>query len=126
MAKCSSCKQEKDSSFFHRDIRKKSNCSSYCKQCKKIKDATYERNFVYSQMLKNRKDDWRKKYPERKNAQAKVSRAIKKGTLIKQLCFMCGDKAEAHHPDYSRPLDVVWLCPSHHRQAHLILGESND
>jgi hypothetical protein len=125
MAKCSSCKKEKDSSFFHKDIRKKSNCSSYCKECKKIKDSMYERTFVYSEMMKNRKDNWRKKYPERKNAQAKVFRAIKKGILIKQACFVCGEKAEAHHPDYSRPLDVVWLCSSHHRQVHLI-GESND
>ena len=27
---------------------------------------------------------------------------------------------EAHHPDYSRPLDVVWLCPAHHKQAHAL------
>ena len=29
-----------------------------------------------------------------------------------------GDKAEAHHEDYSRPLDVVWLCSLHHHRRH--------
>jgi len=24
--------------------------------------------------------------------------------------------SEAHHPDYSRPFVVVWVCESHHRQ----------
>jgi len=27
-------------------------------------------------------------------------------------------KAEAHHDDYSRPLDVRWLCKRHHEEAH--------
>lgn len=32
-------------------------------------------------------------------------------------------KVEAHHPDYSRPLDVVWLCPAHHKQAHALASQ---
>ena len=27
-------------------------------------------------------------------------------------------KTEAHHWDYSRPLDVVWLCKKHHEEYH--------
>lgn len=35
-------------------------------------------------------------------------------------CSRCGVEAriEAHHPDYSRPLDVEWLCVECHRIAH--------
>lgn len=47
-----------------------------------------------------------------------VAKAIKSGQLVRQPCFVCGEKAQAHHPDYSAPLDVVWLCVMHHRQAH--------
>jgi len=29
-------------------------------------------------------------------------------------------KPQAHHPDYSAPLAVVWLCDHHHKQAHRV------
>ena len=61
-----------------------------------------------------------KKYPERRKARTYLSRAVEAG-LVKPLpCFICGDKAEAHHPDYSDYLSVVWLCKPHHKQAHQI------
>jgi hypothetical protein len=53
-------------------------------------------------------------------AQKIAAKAIRKGTLIRQPCEVCGAaKTEAHHDDYSRPLDVRWLCKSHHRQHHV-------
>ena len=115
MKKCSSCHQEKPFNLFHKDKTTKTGCSTYCKFCKKEKDKLVQRK---KPLDKARKDAWRKIFPERKNAQAKVFRALLSGKLTKQPCFICGEKAEAHHPDYSRPLDVVWLCPSHHREAH--------
>lgn len=57
---------------------------------------------------------WRKKNPEKKRAQVALQRAVKKGLVIPQPCEVCGEKAEAHHPDYSKPLEVVWLCHLHH------------
>ena len=43
-----------------------------------------------------------------------VTYALKKGTLKKEPCY-CGEtKVEAHHADYKRPLDVVWVCTKHH------------
>lgn len=60
-------------------------------------------------------DAWNKKYPERRKAHAAVFRAIKKGTLKKQSCEVCGVKrAHAHHEDYTKPLEVIWLCQIHH------------
>ena len=41
------------------------------------------------------------------------------GVLIKKPCEKCGDpKAQGHHDDYSKPLDVRWLCAFHHREHH--------
>lgn len=60
------------------------------------------------------------RFPERAKARNAVSNATRDGRLEKLPCFVCGERAEAHHPDYSRPLDVVWLCVHHHKQAHAI------
>jgi hypothetical protein len=48
----------------------------------------------------------------------KVLTAKRNGTLKVQPCEKCGKKAQAHHDDYSKPLDVRWLCPVHHAEHH--------
>lgn len=46
--------------------------------------------------------------------------AKKCGILIPQSCEVCEtDKdVHAHHDDYSKPLDVRWLCRKHHNEHH--------
>lgn len=65
--------------------------------------------------------------PDRAVAQLRahkaISRAIRLGHLQRKPCDVCGQApAEGHHDDYSKPLEVVWLCRSHHRQRHLELS----
>jgi hypothetical protein len=67
--------------------------------------------------------NYKENYPLRKAATIIVNNAVRDGRLEKQPCLMCGDIAQAHHPDYSRPLDVVWLCVKHHNEAHAITKE---
>lgn len=62
-----------------------------------------------------------KKFPNRKKANTAVNNAVRDGRLQKLPCMVCGEKAVAHHPDYERPLDVVWLCQPHHKQAHALV-----
>lgn len=64
---------------------------------------------------------WRAKHPDRLAAHEKVRLALRNGQLRQLPCLVCGEKSEGHHPDYSRPLDVVWLCPAHHKQAHALI-----
>lgn len=54
----------------------------------------------------------------RRQAHFAVSNAIRDKRLAPQPCFVCGEKADAHHPDYSAPLAVSWLCRPHHAQLH--------
>ena len=61
---------------------------------------------------------WRSDHPDRRAAQVALNNAVRDGRVEKLPCFVCGTKAEAHHPDYSAPLSVVWLCSSHHKQTH--------
>lgn len=65
--------------------------------------------------------EYRLKHPERMAIYLKVRRAIKKGIIKKpNNCSLCGKEArlEAHHYDYNKPLDVVFLCCSCHRRLH--------
>ncbi len=61
------------------------------------------------------------KYPEKMRARQKVYRAKKSGKLLPQPCEICGTKEniQAHHPDYKKPLDVMWLCPDDHRKIEI-------
>ena len=52
---------------------------------------------------------------------ALVHAAIRRGELVRSaVCAWCGSSAhiEGHHPDYARPLMVIWLCRRCHRSHH--------
>lgn len=59
------------------------------------------------------------RYPERVRARRLVYNAIKSGKLIKTVCEYEGceeTEVQGHHEDYSKPLEVNWLCKKHHDQ----------
>lgn len=52
-------------------------------------------------------------------ARSVTKRAIQRGELEKGPCEVCGaEKVDAHHEDYTKPLDVRWLCSKHHAEVH--------
>ena len=54
-------------------------------------------------------------------AKQHVASAIKKGEIEKpKTCSRCGKerRLDGHHPDYRKPLDVIWLCRLCHRHLH--------
>ena len=62
------------------------------------------------------------KYPGRRKARTAVGNALRDGRLVKGPCEGCGEAegVQAHHDDYSRPLDVRWLCRSCHGVEHRV------
>lgn len=65
------------------------------------------------------KKAWRQRNAEKRRAHSTLAKAVAKGTVRPLPCFVCGrEQAEAHHPDYSSPLAVTWLCSQHHAQLH--------
>lgn len=59
------------------------------------------------------------RHPVKRAAQIKASNAIRDGRLKREPCEVCGSaKAQAHHDDYNKPLDVRWLCTTHHAEWH--------
>jgi hypothetical protein len=65
--------------------------------------------------------NYRKKYPLKYAAHIVTRNAIRNGKLISvSICSVCGssEKVEAHHDDYTKPLDVRWLCEKCHKLWH--------
>jgi len=66
---------------------------------------------------------WQKKNKEKHAIHQRVHRAVKNRILIRsEKCQKCGTvcKTEGHHEDYTKPLNVLWLC----RKCHGSLLES--
>lgn len=81
---------------------------------------------LYTQYQKERKltlhtEAYRRNNLQKARAHQAVHRALEKSLLIKpRLCEMCHQekRLEAHHPDYDKPLDVVWLDRGCHKKLH--------
>lgn len=104
---------------------------SVCLQCTRARDAAekvqraeakkaYNRSEAFKQAAKKS----RAKFPERTKDRSIFVARIQTGALKPwPVCAVpeCTDThVHGHHPDYSRPLDVVWLCRVHHTEAHNI------
>ena len=65
--------------------------------------------------------NFRLKYPLRYAANVLTQQALRRGDLRHALfCEACGsnEKLEAHHDDYTKPLQVTWLCSKCHQAWH--------
>jgi len=58
--------------------------------------------------------------PVREKAHNTIRYLKRAGRLINQPCEICGKlRADAHHDDYTKPKEIRWLCPKHHRDFHM-------
>ncbi|MDX1489368.1 MAG: ABC transporter substrate-binding protein, partial [Acidiferrobacterales bacterium] len=67
------------------------------------------------------KAKWDAENPEKKAAHSILRSAVKSGKICKpETCQDCGSggRIHGHHEDYTRPIDVEWLCPSCHAKRH--------
>ena len=79
----------------------------------------YQRREDIREYRKNYIEQYRLKYGMLKDrARGKVAYALKSGKLKKQSCFCGKTKVEAHHWDYSFPLDIIWVCGLCHQKLH--------
>ncbi len=74
----------------------------------------------YLWIKKSYKGKESKKHPElAKKAQTKLNHAIERNGFLRKPCEICGNKkSHGHHEDYSKPLEVRWLCHKHHQLLH--------
>ena len=66
----------------------------------------------------DRERNRRRRNDERVKARNKVKVALRNGTLVKpnccEYCGVSGVPLEAHHEDYTKPLDVRFICEDCH------------
>ena len=142
MKKCFKCNVIKDLSGFYPHKKMADGHLNKCKECaKKDSDDNFKRKMLdpnwqikererQRNKEANRRDlglarQYKKKtipYKERKGKYGEYMNAIQNGWLTPQPCEVCGkEKSQGHHEDYSKPLDVVWLCIRHHQDRHIHL-----
>jgi len=148
MKKCFKCNQVLDLSEFYKHPSMLDGHLNKCKSCNK-KDSEDRRkekekdvNWVLSERKRHReksrkyreagkaskadqeyKNKWAKQNPEKIKAHRIVNSALRSGKIHRHPCFICGNKAQAHHDDYSKPLEVIWVCPKHHAEIHIKINE---
>ena len=133
MAKaCFKCGVTKPLTEFYRHPQMADGRLGKCKECNKrdvqlnykLRRAQYSaydqdryqdplRRFLTRVYAKNHRD----RNPEKAKARQQANNAVRDGKLEKQPCIHCGnEKVQAHHKDYSKPLDVTWMCFRCHRE----------
>lgn len=142
---CTRCNCDKPESEFHIRRRAKSGRASACRQCV----STYKRENQHLQRsnrernpedARRRYKDYRAKNRDKINARNRlryqqtkhripayyaVRAALKSGDLVRPFqCSKCQDwcDPQAHHEDYNKPLEVVWLCSRCHRRHHTYMA----
>jgi hypothetical protein len=131
MKECFKCRESKPLSAFYKHKQMSDGHLNKCKSCtkkdvKEHRENNIERIRKYDRERGNRQSPeylkaYRKANPNKYRATNMVNNAIRAGNLFKEPCEQCGstDRIHAHHDDYSKPLNVRWLCAVHHRQWHM-------
>jgi len=138
---CAVCHESKPLSEFHRDSRKRDGLQRCCRRCnsavayewqKKNRERYLQnhRKAAKGYMARNpevrlaHERRMREIHPERYNARKSLRLAIAACRVVKpSTCESCHQPTESrrlhgHHEDYSKPLDVRWLCRRCHEALH--------
>ena len=93
-------------------------CNSYAYRNGKSKKRNSELNVI-------RQKKYAYKYPNKIKAQKILQYSVRRGYVIRPCyCENCLDKCnpQGHHFDYTKPLEVTWLCVKCHKMEHLCLS----
>ncbi len=138
---CAGCGQDKFADGFYPDRSSRSGFCRLCKACTKARHSTPE----FMAKTRERVRQWRilnPRIPKPRVTRARVTldpavarqrylargilrKAVQDNRIVKPgVCSDCGSATErmelhGHHEDYSKPLEVAWLCRKCHNRRSL-------
>ncbi|EMI2417299.1 hypothetical protein ACPUED_14185 [Proteus mirabilis] len=89
---------------------------SHNRACKK-----YNKTEKGKVSLRKAEKNYQENYPNKKLANWKIKSKIRCGQLKRpKVCEQCGTECspDAHHDDYTKPLEVRWFCTPCHQEWH--------
>jgi hypothetical protein len=136
---CPKCDTTKSLDEFYKNASARDGHQTYCKVCwKKDCDARNKRDpahrraillasYHHRKNLKPKKKHPVKPYDHKVKARRALQHEVRLGRIKRQPCERCRKpNADAHHDDYSKPLDVRWLCSLCHAAVHREQEEAAD
>lgn len=131
---CFKCKTIKPLTDFYKHLAMADGHLNKCKECtkndvsehrhknlEKIRAYDRERGKIAERIKATTEISraWRQEDSRRGRAHSIVARAIKSGEIVRLSCIRCGnEKSIAHHDDYDKPLEIMWLCQPCHKIRH--------
>ena len=129
---CKKCNTKKSTDNFYKHSGMSDGYINECKECVKKRVSEYAKTTAGLEAEKRRqatikRKRWVVEYTRKKReqnplkykARMKLNNAVRSGKAKKTPCEICGaNKVQAHHDDYSEPLNVRWLCFNCHRKYH--------
>lgn len=140
--RCRECGEMKpiDEFYIHRMMADKH--LNKCKECVKLRLRLYRRHHPdlvaeidratyrrkkQSPDFQERKAQYQQKYRTTEINRAHIfAQRYLKATKLDQ-CEFCHLRlaVHAHHPDYNKPFEVIWLCARCHQRLHHVTGEAH-
>lgn len=117
--RCPRCMEHKTAEAFSR--RRNGGMQPYCKPCASQNVRDWMERGNNRQRLYESVQRSKARYPEKEAARKVFRAAVDSGRLVAGPCEVgqgCAGVIEGHHDDYSKPLEVRWLCKFHHEAAH--------
>ena len=138
LKRCPHCGVEKPLTDFNADRSRRSGLANWCRPCHRARVRAHHLRTRHADPAAASREcrEWRAANPDSarrtsrrayakkmatgaEQAKRKVRDALLTGVLTRRPCETCGaTRAEGHHNDYAKPLEVVWLCRACHARLH--------
>jgi hypothetical protein len=119
---CTRCGETKGQGDFYMNRGKP---RPWCKECLLEDNRTRRERGGYERPRRERdrehRRQWKGRNPEKWKIYKMIYRERKAGRLVPpRECEICGESkpVEAHHEDYSKPLEINWFCHVCHLKYH--------